>query len=85
VRKIISRMPVEAKQSGSSPMEQFVLLAKGAKGAAAVELVKQALEAPGLYVFSELIDIPNIKEVRHRTVYISMFRALIFDHSMCFM
>lgn len=50
-------------QSGSNPMEQFVLLAKGAKGLAAAELVKQALEAPAVYVFSELMDIPNIKEV----------------------
>ena len=29
-----------------NPLEQFVLLAKNAKGAAAVELIKQALEAP---------------------------------------
>ena len=46
-----------------NPVEQFVLLAKAAKGAAAVELVKQALEAPGVYVFGELLDAPNIKEV----------------------
>lgn len=44
-------------------MEQFVLLSKSAKGAAAAELVKQALETPGLYVFSELLDMPSIKEV----------------------
>ena len=46
-----------------NPVEQFVLLAKAAKGAAAVELVKQALESPGVYVFGELLDAPNIKEV----------------------
>jgi len=46
-------------------MEQFTLLAKGAKGMAASELVKQALEAPGLYVFSELMDIANIKELQN--------------------
>jgi len=49
--------------SPTSPLEQFVLLAKSAKGAAAVELVKQALEAPGVYVFGELLDMPNIIEV----------------------
>jgi len=48
---------------GSNPMEQFVLLSKSAKGAAAAELVKQALETPGLYVFSELLDMPSIKEL----------------------
>ena len=51
------------KQTGSNPLEQFVLLAKGAKGAAAAELIKQALDAPGVYVFGELLDTSNIKEV----------------------
>lgn len=51
------------KPSTNSPLEQFVLLAKGAKGAAAVELIKQVLEAPGVYVFGELLDMPNIKEL----------------------
>jgi len=50
--------------SSTSPLEQFVLLAKSAKGAAAVELVKQALEAPGVYVFGELLDMPNIIELQ---------------------
>jgi len=46
-----------------NPLEQFVLLAKTAKGAAAVELIKQALEAPGVYVFGELLDMPNIQDL----------------------
>jgi len=41
-----------------------VLLAKSAKGAAAVELIKQVLEAPGVYVFGELLDMPNIKDLQ---------------------
>lgn len=49
----------------SNPLEQFVILAKTAKGAAAVELVKQVLEAPGVHVFGELLDTDNIKEVPH--------------------
>lgn len=47
----------------SNPLEQFVLLAKTAKGAAVVELIKQALEASNVYVFSELLDMPNIQEL----------------------
>ena len=43
--------------------EQFLQLAKSAKGAAAVQLIKEALAAPGLYVFAELLHMPNIKEV----------------------
>ena len=49
--------------TSSSPLEQYVLLAKSAKGAAAVELIKQVLEAPNVYVFGELLDMPNIQEV----------------------
>lgn len=45
------------------PLEQFVLLAKSAKGAAVVALITQALEAPGVYVFGELLDMPNVQEV----------------------
>lgn len=59
----------ETKASSSNPLEQFVLLAKSAKGAAAVELVKQALEAPGVYVFGELLDMPNIAEVTERNCW----------------
>lgn len=47
-----------------NPLEQFVLLSKGAKGAACLELIKQVLEAPGVHVFGELLAMPSIKEVR---------------------
>ena len=41
----------ELLNAGSgNPLEQFVLLAKNAKGAAAVELIKQALEVLYLIV-----------------------------------
>jgi COP9 signalosome complex subunit 7 len=33
------------------------------EGAAAVELIKQALEAPGVYVFGELLDMANVQVV----------------------
>lgn len=53
----------ERDAAGCRELEQFVLLAKTAKGAAAAELVTRALEAPGVYVFGELLDSPNVKEV----------------------
>ncbi|MCL4130070.1 UNVERIFIED_CONTAM: hypothetical protein GTU68_043487 [Idotea baltica] len=49
-----------------NPLEQFLLLAKGARGAAAVQLVKQVLEAPGVYVFAELLDCPNIADLKNK-------------------
>ncbi|KAK7602040.1 hypothetical protein V9T40_009481 [Parthenolecanium corni] len=53
------------KSSANNPLEQFVLLAKGAKGAAVVELAKQMLDAPGVYVFGELLDMPNVKDLEN--------------------
>lgn len=56
-------MVVEKTSFASNPLEQFVLLAKTTKGAACVELIKQVLDAPGVYVFGELLDMPNITEL----------------------
>ncbi|CAB4057142.1 COPS7 [Lepeophtheirus salmonis] len=41
-------------------LEQFLLLGKSAKGAAASSLILRVLEASGIYVFGELLDLPNI-------------------------
>jgi len=56
-------MVVEKPSHSNNPLEQFVLLAKAAKGAACVELIKQVLETPGVYVFGELLDMPNVQEL----------------------
>lgn len=56
-------MSSSEKTNASNPLEQYVLLAKAAKGAAAVVLIKQVLEAPGVYVFGELLEMPNIQEL----------------------
>ena len=48
----------------TNPLEQYLLLARKETGAAAVELIKQVLEAPSVYVFAELLDIPNIIQVK---------------------
>jgi len=49
--------------SGVNPLDQFVMLAKLASAAGAAEIIKQVLDAPGVYVFSELMDVPSIKEL----------------------
>lgn len=38
-------------------------MAKSAKGAAAAKLIQDATSAPGVFVFSELLEMPNIQEV----------------------
>lgn len=52
-------------EKNSNPLEQFVILAKSAKSAAAAELIKQVVESPGVYVFGELLDMPNIIELEN--------------------
>jgi len=62
-RKPTMKLVAEKPAPTANPLEQYVLLAKSAKGAAAVELIKQVLEVPGVYVFGELLDMPNIIEL----------------------
>jgi len=62
-------------EKSTNPLEQFVLLAKTAKGAAAAELVKQVLECSGVYVFGELLDMPNIQELE-KSQYSLYFNTL---------
>ncbi len=52
----------------SDKMEQFVLLAKSARGRAAAELVTQATSEPGIFTYSELLDLPSIADVSVGTI-----------------
>lgn len=56
-------MAGEQKPS-SNLLEQFILLAKGTSGSALTALINQVLEAPGVYVFGELLELANVQEVR---------------------
>lgn len=47
----------------SNQLEQFMLLAKNTKGPALIALIKQLLEAPGVYLFGEFLGLPCIQEV----------------------
>jgi COP9 signalosome complex subunit 7 len=50
-----------ADQKYLAALQPFILLAKSATGRAAADLVVQATQAPGCYVFSELLECPNIQ------------------------
>lgn len=76
--KMSEKAPPSANQQAL--LEQYLILAKAVKGAAAVELIKQVLEAPGIYVFGELLDMPNIQELNntphahyHQLLYLFAF------------
>ncbi|KAF9445619.1 hypothetical protein P691DRAFT_805448 [Macrolepiota fuliginosa MF-IS2] len=47
----------------SSKLEPFLLMAKSVKGAAAAKLIQDTTSAPGVFVFSELLELPNIQEL----------------------
>lgn len=44
-------------------MQQFLLLAKSAKGLALVDLIAKACGEPGLYSFGEILSLSNVQEV----------------------
>jgi len=44
-------------------VQQFCLLSKGAKGKACVALIEQAINTPNLFVFGELLDMPNVQQL----------------------
>ncbi|KAF7784845.1 hypothetical protein Agabi119p4_1010 [Agaricus bisporus var. burnettii] len=47
----------------AAKLEPFLLIAKSVKGAAAAKLIQDATSAPGVFVFSELLEFPNIQEL----------------------
>ncbi|KAF8907712.1 hypothetical protein CPB84DRAFT_1674824 [Gymnopilus junonius] len=49
--------------NSSAKLEPFLLMAKSVKGAAAAKLIQDATSAPGVFVFSELLELPNIQEL----------------------
>lgn len=44
-------------------LEPFLLLSKSVKGVANGKLISDALNAPGVYVFTELYNAPNVVQV----------------------
>lgn len=50
---------------GAANLEQFTLLAKNARGRACVALVQQVLSNKKLFVFRELLDMPNVEALQN--------------------
>ncbi|KAG7394025.1 COP9 signalosome complex subunit 7a [Phytophthora boehmeriae] len=49
---------------GAASLEQFTLLAKNARGRACVALIQQVLSNKKLFVFRELLDMPNVEALK---------------------
>ncbi|EFA78846.1 proteasome component region PCI domain-containing protein [Heterostelium album PN500] len=56
-------------------LKQYCILAKANKGRACVALIEQALNNPAVYVFGELLDMPNIQALQ-QTEFKSSFDLL---------
>jgi len=48
---------------GTAALEGFEALVKSSPGQACVEVIKQVLKHPQIFVFGELLDAPNIKDL----------------------
>ncbi|GAA5901125.1 hypothetical protein JCM5296_006278 [Sporobolomyces johnsonii] len=57
-------------------LEPYTLLAKSARGAGAANLIRQAVAAPGVYVFSELLELPSIKDLANSDQHAAHYRLL---------
>jgi len=56
---------VSMQGASTAHLEQFLILAKTARGSAIVELIKQVLDSPNIFVFGELLDSNAVKEMEN--------------------
>ncbi|EFJ16970.1 hypothetical protein SELMODRAFT_179250 [Selaginella moellendorffii] len=71
-------MEVEERQS--ELVEQFVMLAKSARGRAAAELIAHATSHPSLFAFAELLAMPHIGELQGTEHSSSLDVLKLFAH-----
>jgi len=57
----MSKIPGSDLTDGQA-LEQFTILAKNTKGKACEALIQQALEAPNVFVFGELLEMKNLEQ-----------------------
>ncbi|KAH9947380.1 hypothetical protein B0H21DRAFT_739318 [Amylocystis lapponica] len=67
---------METVTNFSAKLEPFLLMSKSAKGAAAAKLVMDATSAPGVFVFAELLELPNIQELANNEQHAQAFSLL---------
>jgi COP9 signalosome complex subunit 7 len=54
---------MSADLTDGSSLQQYLLLAKSAKGKACAAVIQQALSAANVYVFGELLEMQNVQQV----------------------
>ena len=56
---------LESATHSKSSLEQFKILAKAACGRACVALIQQVLSSKNVYVFGELLEMPNVAALQN--------------------
>jgi len=54
---------ITAELTEGAAIQTFVLLSKSAKGKACAAVIQQALSTPNVYVFGELLEMPNVQQL----------------------
>lgn len=54
---------MSAELSEGAALQPFLLIAKSAKGKGCTAVIDQVLQAPNIFVFGELLDMPNVKQL----------------------
>jgi len=67
---------VELSAAQAAKLEPFLLMAKSARGAGAAKLIENATSAPGVFVFSELLDTPSIQDLSNTPQHAPHFALL---------
>ncbi|KAI5807665.1 hypothetical protein DFH27DRAFT_511420 [Peziza echinospora] len=65
-----------ADDNATTSLQPFILLAKGAGPAAAADIIVRATEHPSCFVFSELLEVPNIQRLRENEEYVKYYNLL---------
>ncbi len=61
----------------TAKVEQFLLLAKNARGLALADLISKATAEPGLFTFGELLSLPATQEVGSREALLRCGKAAV--------
>lgn len=64
-------------------VERLVLTAKGAKGAACVAVLQQALSSPHVHVFGELLELESVQKLAGGAHAPQLQLLRIFAHGTC--
>ncbi|KAJ3720210.1 hypothetical protein DFJ43DRAFT_1205550 [Lentinula guzmanii] len=60
----------------AAKLEQYLLMGKSMRGAAAAKLIQSATSAPGVFVFGELFDLPGIRNLEKDEQYSQSYALL---------